>query len=536
MRGTLTDRLKPDWLRATDVPLDLDGPTVEFVPFDLRSGPEAAVLDLVAAQAERTPDHAAIIDDQRSVSYRELIAEACALGAAIAAVASPGQAVGIRLPDCAEGPIAFLACLFAATPAVLMDNADPPERTARLAAESQLAALITVTPQPGLICISPVGGPPASLADRRALDQGAPAFIVLTSGSTGQPKGIVHSQRSVLFRAGLLVCSGHLNSTDRYLSLNAPPSMGALLNAMAAWLAGATLHRVDLARSGLSGVLRRIRQQQVTAVIGVPAIYRAMTRLSAARSNLESLRLVSSNGEALLAADLEQLRRCLSPGCHVQMVYGATETQAGMRIVPHDEIPAQAQVAAGRPIPGTEYAIVGEDGADVPPGETGELMIRSRYTAIGEWRSGECVDGRLLPDGPVGSGLRRYAMGDLVRQRPDGVFVVVGRIDRQLKLNGYRVEPVEVEAVLRTHPEVLDAAVLPVHASGRAELVAFVAVEEIGDEEALRERLGRLVAANMPPQMRPERFHLMQRLPLLSGNKIDAGALRRLDERSFSDP
>jgi acyl-coenzyme A synthetase/AMP-(fatty) acid ligase len=530
----LTDETGPNWRSAPDVPLDLDGPDIDFAPFDLGSGPETAILSFVVAQAERRPDHLAIVDDHRSLTWRELIGEAFSLGAAIAAVAAPGQAVGIRLPDRAEGPIAMLACLVAATPAVLMDNADPPERAAKLIAESRLAALITDSPQPGLTCIAPGGHPPASHT-ARALEQGAPAFIVWTSGSSGQPKGIVHSQRSVLFRAGLLVCSGHLNASDRYLSLNSPPSMGALLNAVAAWLAGATLHRVDLAASGLGGILRRIRRHRITAVIGVPAIYRALTRLSAARSNLESLRLVSSNGEALLAADLEQLRRCLPAGCHVQMVYGATETQAGMRIVPRDEIPAEAQVAAGRPISGTEYAIVREDGVDARPGETGELLIRSRYTAIGEWRDGRRVDGRLLPDGPAGSGLRRYAMGDLVRQRPDGIFVVVGRIDRQLKLNGYRVEPVEIEAVLRTDPGVVDASVLPVQAMGRAELVAFVATGKHENEESLRRRLGELIAANMPPQMRPRRLHLMQRLPLLSGNKVDAGALQRLDQQGFAE-
>ena len=530
----MTDETRPNWRTAPGVPLDLDGPEDDFDPFDLRSGPETAILSYVVAQAERRPDHVAIVDDRRSVTYRELVEEAFSLGKAIAAVADPGQAVGIRLADRAEGPIAMLACLVAATPAVLMDNADPPERSAKLVAESQMAALITDIPQPGLACIAPGGHPPAAPYGR-ALDQGAPAFIVWTSGSSGQPKGIVHSQRSVLFRAGLLVCSGHLNATDRYLSLNTPSSMGALLNAVAAWLAGATLHRVDLAGSGLSAILRRVRQQQITAIIGVPAIYRALTRLSAARSDLESVRLVSSNGEALLAADLEQLRRGLPSGCRVQMVYGATETQAGIRIVPRDEMPSEAQVAAGRPIEGVEYAIIREDGSDADQGETGELLIRSRYTAIGEWRNGQRVDGRLLPCEPLGSGLRRYAMGDLVRQRADGAFIVVGRIDRQLKLNGYRVEPVEVEAVLRNDPDVIDASVLPVQTMGRAELVAFIAIRENANENVLRHRLGQLLAANMPPHMRPQRLHLMQRLPLLSGNKVDAGALRRIDQQNWAD-
>jgi acyl-coenzyme A synthetase/AMP-(fatty) acid ligase len=360
----------------------------------------------------------------------------------------------------------------------------------------------------------------------RPLAQDAPAFVVWTSGSSGQPKGIVHSQRSVLHRAGLLVNSGHLSSADRYLSLNTPASMGALLNAVAAFLAGATLHRVSLPRFGIAGVLRRIRDERITGVIGVPAIYRSLARLAGAGGSLSSLRLLSSNGEALLAADLALLRRCLPDGCHVQMVYGATETQAGMRFVPRHETPMEAQVAAGRPVPGTQFAVLRDDGTPAEVGEAGELIIRSRYTAIGEWRNGRCVPGRLVPDGDPG--WRRYAMGDIVRRREDGVFVVVGRADRQLKLNGHRVEPVEVEALLRGDDAVLDSAVLPIPGPMGPELVAFVAAPTDA-ADALRTRLMSVLATRMPMHLRPRRLHIVDALPMLSGNKIDPSALRRLD-------
>lgn len=516
----------PSWMDAPDLPLDLDGPTNPFRPFSAVTGPETPILALLRAVADATPSAIAVQDGRRGIAYRELIAEAEALGGAIAAVAPPGRPVGIRLPDGAEGVVALLACLAAGVPSVTIDRADPPQRVQALVAAGSLAAMITDASIDGLPCIAPgTAGP----APGRAIAQGAPAFIVFTSGSTGQPKGIVHSQRSVLHRAGLLVNSGHLNSADAYLSLNVPASMGALLNAVAAWLAGATLHRVAGASGplGLGRVLTHIRTHRITTIIGVPAIYRALTRLGAARDALGSVRLISSNGEALLTADLAQLRTALPPGSHVQMLYGATESQAGLRFVPTDEQGQAAQVAAGRPVPGTQFAILGEDGTAAAPGEAGALHIRSRYTAIGEWRDGDCVTGRLLPDGDPVAGWRRYAMGDAVRLREDGVFVVLGREDRQIKVNGVRVEPVEVESVLRADPDVQDTVVLPIGGSAGTDLVAFVASATA--PAGLPDRLKALLAARLATSMRPRRLHIMPALPLLPGNKIDAAALRAFD-------
>lgn len=513
------------WIDAPLVPLDLDGPCTDFVPFDLVSGPEIPMLSQIAEHFRDDPTAPALDDGTRRLNRADLLAEIAALAGTIATLVPAGEPVGIRLPDCAAAPIAWMACLAAGCPAVLLDFADGPERFAKIAAISRLSAVISDQALPGYRVIPPVGHPPAPF-EPRLVDPGAPAFVVWTSGSTGSPKGIVHSQRSVLFRAGLLVNTAHLSPIDRYLSLNTVSSMGGLLNAVAAFLSGACLHRVDIAKEGLIGVLERIEQYSMTAVIAVPAIYRALCRIDGAAAQLKSLRIASSNGDALLAADLELLRDVLPKDCAIQMVYGATETQAGMRFVPSREVPDGAQVAAGRPLPGSQWAILNENAAPMPPGQTGELWIRSRYTAIGEWEDGACVPGRLPSDGKHGA--RRYAMGDLVRLRDDGVFVVVGRKDRQIKLDGYRIEPVEIEAILRAEPDVLDAAVLPLSVSGTKQLAAFVAAG-ISPAIGLAAHLRSVLDARLPPTMRPRRLHVLEALPLLPGNKIDAGALVRID-------
>ena len=505
-------------------PLDLGGPAAPYEPIDLSTAPERRALDQIARRADVDADAPAVDDGVRRLTRAELLDEVAALAAVITEQTAPGTPVGVRLPDCASAPVAWLACLAAGRPAVLLDPADAASRTEHIAASCRLAAVISDRPVPGYDVIAPAGHRAAPWRPV-PVDAGAPAFIVWTSGSTGRPKGIVQSQRSVLFRSGLLVNSGHLGAQDRYLSLNAPASMGALLNAVAAFLSGACLHRVDIAAEGLIGVLDRIEGASITAVIGVPALYRALCRLDGAAGQMRSLRLVSSNGDALLTADLEALRAVLPASCHIQMIYGATETQAAMRFVPRDEVPGGAQVAAGKPIPGVGWAVLDDDGRPVPAGDVGELWIRSRYTAVGEWEDGACVPGRLRPDE---DGYRRYAMGDLVRVRDDGALVVIGRKDRQLKIDGYRIEPVEVEAALRDEPGVLDAVVVPLGEGPAARLIAFVAVGD-SPPEGVASALRRALAARLPAAMRPQRIHVLERLPLLAANKIDTEALRQID-------
>ena len=115
-----------------------------------------------------------------------------------------------------------------------------------------------------------------------------------------------------------------------------------------------------------------------------------------------------------------------------------------------------------------------------------------------------------------------------MRVRDDGVFVVVGRKDRQLKLDGYRVEPVEIEAALRGHPDVLDAVVLPISTGNSTLLVAFVAAGDSAADD-LAAHLRAVLAERLPSAMRPRRLHVVAALPLLPSNKIDAAALRLLD-------
>jgi len=221
------------------------------------------------------------------------------------------------------------------------------------------------------------------------------------------------------------------------------------------------------------------------------------------------------------------LRRSLPPDCAVWHTYASTEALfvANWQIPPDDSGP-EATVAVGMLEPDHDYALLDENDRPVAPGEPGELVLRSRYLALGEWRRGCVVPGRMLPV-PNRPGWRCFRTGDLLQVQPDGMLRLLGRVDRQVKINGVRIEPAEIEAVLRTEPRVTDAAVVAVPGPGSVTLHGFVASLE-PDHAALVAALRSRLAASLPMTLRPSKLTVLPQLPSLPIGKTDVNALARL--------
>ena len=173
-----------------------------------------------------------------------------------------------------------------------------------------------------------------------------------------------------------------------------------------------------------------------------------------------------------------------------------------------------------------------DQGAPTKPAVAGELVLRSRYLASGDWRDGRLVADRLPPD-PADPSLRIFRTGDLVKLSRDGAFIPMGRKDRQIKIRGQRVEPTEIEAALRAWREVRDAVVLPQHDGTELRLLAFVVPRagslDADGSDALVAALRRRLQATLPGAMQPARITVLESLPLLRGGKVDAQALLARD-------
>jgi non-ribosomal peptide synthetase component F len=502
---------------------------------------EGPLFDAFAAVAARQPDHLAVDDGIVRLSYAELRDRALALGARVAAGAPADGLVGVLVPNDAHCPVAWLACLAARRPFLPFDPHLPPARNQAIIAEAGLAAAIvpatmaegTAWLPPGLPRI-PVGQAPGPepLRLSMSLPAGEMGMVLFTSGSTGRPKGIALHERSVLRRAMHDRMTCDLGPDDRLLSLHPPPTSAGARDVLDALLSGASLHLMDLKRDGLAHALARLRSDGITICAAVPVVVRAMLAMDGVSGALRNLRIMRLSGDAVMGSDIAALTRLLTPPARILLTFGMTEAGVLLERMIDPGAPVETgRIAAGRPVPGQRVSVEDAAGNSVGPGETGTLVIRGRYLALGHWVAGG-LDTAAFPPDPLVPGDRCYRSGDVVLLRADGMLVPIGRNDRQVKINGLRAEPADAEAALRSLSGVADAVVL-VHGSAQAPVLVAFAVPEPRQRSARdAARLARgwraALAALLPPQLVPARILVVPAIPLLPSLKPDLSALRAL--------
>jgi acyl-coenzyme A synthetase/AMP-(fatty) acid ligase/thioesterase domain-containing protein len=534
------------WNAAEPVSLDRNGPRdVAFRRFE-PEWVERPALELFAEVAARYPDNIACEDVDTRLTFAEVWQAARRLAATIHAAAPTGKPVGVLLPNQASFGVAVLACLGAGRPCVLIDRNYPQDRVGSIVRAAGLAAVVLGRADIDAGYLLPAGvlalelesalmaGPaPAGMPTAAPLPD-VPSFIVYTSGSTGAPKGIVLSQRSVLHRAAELVNAVHLRPDDKVLSLASPGTIGGLQQIFEVMLSGASLVKLDLQRLGLGQIVRTIAERRISMMFSTPAVWRSVARLEGARAALSSLRCIQSSGDTLLRVDCDLVRSVLPTDCHILSVYGATEAPALLQWFVADAPADEARVPAGYPLPDIDFAVLDEHGVSVSDGEPGEFVIRSRFTSSGLWQNGIVDPGPFEIEAQAPQS-KIFRTGDLVRRRPDGLYVVLGRQDRQVKVLGNRVELAEIETVLRRMPNIVDAAVIARRGDSEPLLLAFVVPRSPAGPEILSE-VRRHLGATLPAYMRPRRLVALDSLPLLPGRKIDEEALLTLAGRSDDAP
>lgn len=221
--------------------------------------------------------------------------------------------------------------------------------------------------------------------------------------------------------------------------------------------------------------------------------------------------------------------------CKVALVYGMSEGAPLTEWFLPDRLPdGPARLPIGYLNDDMEFAMTGPEGRPAADGEAGALWVRGKLLSLGEWQDGRCVPGRLLCD-PADPSLVVLPTGDLVRRGPNALMEFVGRADDQVKVRGNRIEPAEVEEVLRRTADVTDAAVLACQIGANTTLVAFVVAGGAAGP-VLRQALVERMRAVLPPYMVATRLHFIDRLPRLPSGKLDARSLATHDDAGAPAP
>jgi amino acid adenylation domain-containing protein len=482
---------------------------------------ETAVPELFATQVRRAPTAPAVEFGDIHWTYAELAEQAERLAAHLRRLGvTPGDRVGLALERSAGLVAGMLGALMAGAAYVPLDPAYPPERLAWMSEDAGLAAVVT----PAELEASAAergGAPPVRVP------AGSPAYVLYTSGSTGQPKGVVVPHRAIA-RLVLGTDSVRLDPSDRVGQVANASFDAATFEIWGPLLTGGCV--VGLGREvTLSPDLfaRQLAERRITALFLTSALFNQIARQ--APGAFRGLRHLLFGGET---ADPGPVRAVLAGGPgRLLHVYGPTEstTFATWHLVAEVAAGA-ATVPIGRALANTCTYVADPSLRLAPEGIPGELLLGGDGLALGYLRRPDLTAARFVPhpwsDRP---GERLYRTGDLVRWR-DGALEFLGRIDRQVKIRGFRIEPAEVEAALLEHPAVAACAVVPRQdAPGDRRLAAYlVLVAAAPTPGAGPAELRAFLAARLPAHLVPAAFVTLPALPLTPNGKVDRRALLRL--------
>lgn len=488
----------------------------------------ASVWDLWERAVKRWPRRPAARGEDETVTFEELDSRAAVMAAGLAARGvAHGDRVGIRLRHDVSLLATLLAVIRLGATFVPVDHRQEDERSRGLLRRARVSLTVA---EPDSCDDSSTVDPGKLLRDGRDLPTPTPvaagvAYVLFTSGSTGEPKGVV-VPHGALARYLEWVRDEYVgpgsDGAPLYSSLAFDLTITSLFGPL---VSGGTVHLVD----PQDGIIRVAEMLDDGASFDFVKLTPTHLRLLLAQVDGRPLRghvaALVLGGEALHAALIEAWRT-LSPRTVIYNEYGPTEATVGCcvhRLDIEEEVPRPVPI--GVPMPGVHLRIVDDDGTDVPAGEIGELAIGGCSLAWGYDGNTHETARRFVPDDRAGQfGERSYLTGDLVRLRNDGALMYQGRSDHQVKIRGHRVEMDEVAATLRGLDGVRDCAVRSfTNGVGDVQLVAYVVCVGITgsatDEFRARARL------RLPDYMVPGDFVIVDQIPTTMNGKVDFAAL-----------
>ncbi|MHC5076777.1 MAG: non-ribosomal peptide synthetase [Planctomycetota bacterium] len=510
-------------------------PTGNFIEFD-REEIEQSIPERFEKQVKTYPRKIAVKMGNDSFTYNELNKAANRVAHMILARSENNQKpVALLLNQGLMTIAAVLGALKAARFFMPFDPAFPRSRLTYMLNDSQ-AGLI-VTNSENLSLAEEITRNSCQLVNIDKVDCGIPgdnpgiyvapdslAYILYTSGSIGQPKGVMQSHRNVLHYIMTYTNDFHICKEDRHTALYSPSSFGAVRSFLAVLLNGATTYPFDFKSKGLTHMAEWLANEEITIYHSVATVFRQFISCLTGEERFPSLRVIRLGGEPVNRKDIELYKKHFSETCI--LVNGLSSTETGTirkYFIDKDTILTDARVPVGFPIIDKEVLMLDEDGREVGNEGYGEIAVKSCYVSMGYWKKPDITQKAFLPD-PKGGNERIYRTGDMGHMCPDGCLVHIGRSDFQINIRGYSIEPAEIEMVILDLPNIKEAVVLSVKdRSANQRLVAYIVLS--GRSTPTVSELRYALAQKLPGYMIPSAFVFLDALPLIASGKVNYRAL-----------
>jgi amino acid adenylation domain-containing protein len=495
--------------------------------------PAQLIPRIFERQVNTSPSQIAIDSESCRLSYREL--NRLANGIAKLILQARGQAsepVALLLEHGAPAIIGVLGTLKAGKIYVPLDPSFPDARNFYILRDSQAAILLTnhknlelaksLVSGQLLLNLDAVAAGSDDENPCLKISPDTAAYILSTSGSTGEPKGIVQTHRNVLATVARYTLGLQISSEDRLSLFPSYSVTASVSNMLGALLNGACLCPFDLKERGVTQLADWLVQREITIYRSVPTVFRHFVATLTGQEQFPKLRLIRLGGEPLTRRDVGLYRKHFSVDCVLINGYGSSEiSNVWQYRVDQDTEISGDLVPVGWPIDDTGFELVDDDGKPVAGNGVGEIVIRSRYLSPGYWKKPELTEA-VFQSGENGE--RTYHTGDLGYLLADGCLVHMGRKDFQVKIRGYRVEVSEIEAALLAVEKVEEAAVVTREdENGDKQLVAYVVAKKA--TELRGSELRAILKEKLPEHMLPAAFVFLNALPLTANRKLDRTAL-----------
>ncbi|WP_031320015.1 non-ribosomal peptide synthetase [Pseudomonas piscis] len=528
-RGLLLWLCANDWQQVAPLPLPAAQQQVrKAANACLHATPAQLLHQGFFQQAQEHPERLALVCDQGSLSYAELARQALQLaGALVAWEVRPGDTVAITLPKGRAQVIAVLGILAAGAVYVPVGIEQPPARRDMIYQRAGARVVITDDAHrdggiwlAGLrvVTLAQARVAPA-LAQPLVMAPQALAYVIFTSGTTGEPKGVELSHEAAMNTIQALNRHYQVGPQDRVLGVSALDfdlSVYDLFGLLS--VGGALVLPADSLRKEPREWLRLVREHGVSLWNSVPALLDMLTLQVRSPGELAGLRLAMVSGD-WVGLDLpRRLREAAGPAVRFAALGGATEAAIWSNLQEVDEVPGHwRSIPYGRPLANQCFRVVDSQGRDCPDWVPGELWIGGAGVAAGYRGLASLTAQRFVEH----DGGRWYRTGDQGRYWADGTLEFLGRMDHQVKVRGFRIELAEIDVALERHPAISRALSLVLPGAEPQLAAVLVGVAPLPDHQALRQWLGQW----LPEHMLPDSWLTLDELPLSSNGKVDRAAL-----------